>query len=343
MADFDDSLLEDTAVLETVPSLRRLAEAGARVRIETGQTDLTGLADLGDRYRPRAVIASGPESRLIRAVLEPHCPVPFVAWPAHVLPAWVGALDLVIVLTGLTYDADVSNTIAEASRRGARVIVTCPIGSPVAEQAAGRNTTVVGTRTADPLAAAIVLLDALYRVGLGPAVLPSRVADAMDAVATACSPYADISVNPAKDLAIALADDLPLVWGGTVLAARASRRIAEAFRDASGRPALAADASDLVPVMQGAKQRDPFADPFDTFADDRGTTLIVLDDASGDRVAAKTRAWLQLTADEHDVRVRSIRHDEGNDVERYVCLLQQGLFGAAYLAVGLGRGDRMAG
>ena len=74
----------------------------------------------------------------------------------------------------------------------------------VAEQAAGRNTTVVGTRTADPLAAAIVLLDALYRVGLGPAVLPSRVADAMDAVATACSPYADISVNPAKDLAIAL-------------------------------------------------------------------------------------------------------------------------------------------
>ncbi len=337
MPDFDDSRLEDTALLERIPSLRHLAEAGARVRIESGQTDFSGLADLGNRYRPRAVIASGPESRLIRAVLEPHCPVPFVAWPTHALPAWVGAMDLVIVLTGLTYDQDVSLTIAEASRRGARVLVACPEGSPVAEQAAGRTTTVIPTRTSDPLAAAIVLLDGLHLVGLGPTVHAARVADAMDAVAQACSPYADISINPAKDLALALADDLPLIWGGTVLAGRASRRIAEGFRDASGRPALAADASDLVPVIQGAKERDPFADPFDTFSEDRCTTLIVLDDASTDRVVTKTRGWLQATADERDVRVRTLRHDEGNDVERYVCLLQQGLFGAAYLAVGLGR------
>ena len=31
--------------------------------------------------RPRAVVAAGPDSRLLRAVLEPWCPVPFVAWP----------------------------------------------------------------------------------------------------------------------------------------------------------------------------------------------------------------------------------------------------------------------
>ena len=337
MPDFDDARLEDIRLLERDEPLRRLAEAGARVRIESAQTDFSSITDLGNRYRPRAVIASGPESRLIRAVLEPHCPVPFVAWPTHALPAWVGALDLVLVLTGLTYDQDVSNTIAEAARRGAQVLVACPEGSPIAEQAAGRNTTVVPTRTSDPLAAAVVLLEALNRIGLGPVVQPVRVADAMDEVAEACSPFANIGVNPAKDLAISLADDLPLVWGGTVLAARASRRIAEAFRDASGRPALAAEAAELVPVIQGAKERDPFADPFDTFGDDRCTSLIMLDDDSSDRVVEKTRRWLVSTAEGRDVRIRTIRHDEGNDVERYVCLLQHGLFGAAYLALGLGR------
>ncbi len=335
MADFDDSRLEDTDLLQRDEAVRRLAEAGARVRVEAGRSDHSGLADLGDRHRPRAVIASGPESRLVRAVLEPSCPVPFVAWPTHALPAWVGALDLVVVLTGLTYDPDVSGTIAEAARRGARVLVACPEGSPVAEQAAGRHTTILPTTTADPLAAAIVVLDALHAAGLGPAVHPMRVADAMDEVARACSPYADIATNPGKDLALALADDLPLVWGGTVLAARASRRIAEALRDACGRPALAADASDLMALMRRAKRRDPFADPFDAPGDDRCTTLVMLDDDADDRIVARTRAALQATADEHDVRVRTLRHADGNDVERYVCLLQHGLFGAAYLAAGL--------
>ena len=58
----------------------------------------------------------------------------------------------------------------------------------------------------------------------------------MDQVAEDCSPYADVSENPAKDLALGLADAHPLVWGGSVLAARASRRIAEGCeRAAAGR------------------------------------------------------------------------------------------------------------
>ena len=44
------------------------------------------------------MIAAGPDSRLLRAVLEPWCPVPFVAWPDPALPGWAGSLDLVVVL-----------------------------------------------------------------------------------------------------------------------------------------------------------------------------------------------------------------------------------------------------
>lgn len=336
MPDFDDSRLEDPAALaEADEVLRHLAQAGARIRIESGQVDLSRLDDLRDGVRPRAIIATGPEARLVRAVLEPHCPVPFVAWPRHELPAWVGALDLVLVLTDQTYDPEVSATIAEAGRRGAHVIVACPEGSPVAEQAEGRSTTIIPTLTSDVTVTAIVVLDGLNRVGLGPEVFPERVAEAVDVVAEKCSPHASVASNPAKDLAIALADDLPLVWGGSVLAARASRRIAEALREATGRPALAADAGDLVAVIERARRRDMFADPFEEDASAQCTTLVVLDDDSDDAAVARTRTQLVALAERHDVRVRTVRHAQGNDVERYACLLQHGLFAAAYLRLGL--------
>jgi hypothetical protein len=137
---FDDSRLEDTDALAGIDApLRHLAQAGARLRIEAGQADLSTLGDLGDRYRPRAVIASGPEARLIRAVLEPSCPVPFVAWPMHALPAWVGPLDLVIVLTDKTYDPDVSGTIAEAVRGAPASSSRVPRALPSPSRPKGRR------------------------------------------------------------------------------------------------------------------------------------------------------------------------------------------------------------
>ena len=80
---FDDSWLDDPQAWHAADAvLRRLAEAGARLRRETVDAldPIRGLADLS---RPRAVIACGSEARFIRAILEPVCPVPFVAWPAH--------------------------------------------------------------------------------------------------------------------------------------------------------------------------------------------------------------------------------------------------------------------
>ena len=132
--------------------------------------------------------------------------------------------------------------VHEAVRRGCQLLIACPPASLVAEHAASRSTILLPTSTADPLSAAVVALPALHRMQLGPEVRPDAVADAMDAVAEDCSPFVDVAENPAKDLAMGLAEAQPLVWGGSVLAARASRRIAEALRAASGRAALAADA-----------------------------------------------------------------------------------------------------
>ena len=82
--------------------------------------------------RPRAVVAAGPDSRLLRAVLEPWCPVPFVAWPGPSLPGWAGALDLVVVLAPEGSDTGAASAVAEAVRRGCRVVVACPPRSLVA-------------------------------------------------------------------------------------------------------------------------------------------------------------------------------------------------------------------
>src|SRR4051794_36080383 len=173
-----------------------MAEAGARVRRESSEA-VEPIARLGDQARPRAVVAAGSEARFIRAMLEPVCPVPFVAWPAHGLPGWVGALDLVVVMASDGAEPGLVATVHEAVRRGAQLLIACPSASLVAEHAGSRSTVLLPTTTADPLSAAVVVLAALQQLQLGPEVRPEAVADAMDRVAENCSPYADVAENPA--------------------------------------------------------------------------------------------------------------------------------------------------
>ena len=339
MALFDDALLEDRVALDAAdPILRRLAEAGARVRRDTAdaRAPIAGLADVP---RPRAVIAAGAEARFIRAMLEPVCPVPFVAWPTQGLPGWVGALDVVVVMASDRAPAGLVATVHEAVRRGCQLLIACPETSTIAEHAGSRSTTLLPTTTGDPLAAAIVVLDGLHVMQLGPQVHAEAVADAMDRVAADCSPWADLSVNPAKDLAMALADSQPLVWGGSVLAARASRRLAEGLRAGSGRAALAADAEELLPILESAEPRDPFADPFeDVAATDRRPGLVLLDDGNTDGIIRTDHTRLVVAAERNDIRICRVWHTTGTDVERYAALLQTGMYAAVYLSVGLGRG-----
>ncbi len=335
MFDFDDSRLENPEVLAAAaPLLMNLASSGARVRREAAIAEAP-LADLIDVDRPRAVIANGPEARLLRAVLEPVCPVPFVAWPALGLPGWVGPLD-VVLLIGRRGPESLA-AAHEAVRRGCRLIVACPPGSQLAEQAASRATTVLPVSTGDPLAAAVVCLLALHQLGLGPYTNPDAIAAAMDAVAERCAARTDVSVNPAKAMALDLADASPLVWGGSVLAARASRRIVEALRSASGRVGLAADATDLVSLIQQVRPRDPFADPFEEGTQERRPGLVLIDDGMDDAAAAEARVRLEQTALAADIRITRLEHLEDSTVERYATVLLTGLFGAAYLQIGLGR------
>jgi hypothetical protein len=336
---FDDALLEDADALARADSaLRHLAESGARVRRESEASKHAVHALVG-QGRPRAVVAAGADARLLRAVLEPWCPVPFVAWPGPGLPGWVGALDVVIVLApGGDADAETASAVNDAVRRGSTLLLACPEESELAEAGQGRDTVIVPSQTGDPLALAVVVLQALHSMELGPDLTADSVALALDEVATMCSPFSDVGANPAKDLALVLADALPLVWGGSVLAARAGRRVVETLRRASGRPALAADANHLLPVIEGTPPRDPFADPFaDPAAPQLRHALFILDDGNEEPAIREARGRLLAAAEARDVRVRTLSWTEGPVVARYAALQALGTYAAVYLAVGLGR------
>ena len=335
---FDEARLDDERALGAAdPLLRSLAESGARVRREAAEAaEATSEAFERNRdNRPRAVIAAGPDSRLLRAVLEPWCPVPFVAWPGPGLPGWAGSLDLVVMLAPERSDPAAASAVAEAVRRGCQVVVASAPDSMVADHAAGRWTTILPSRSGDQLATAVVMLDYLHRVELGPRTDPEEVARALDDVAIACSPHRDLAVNPAKMLAIALADTNPLVWGGSVLAARAARRVAESLRRAAGRGAIAGDAEHLLPVIEATRQRDVFDDPFADDAPDRRPMLLVLDDGAEDPWVREQRGRLLSAAASRGVRVETVDTDAASEVARYASLNLTGRYAAAYLQVGL--------
>jgi hypothetical protein len=335
---FDESRLDDEAALGAADAvLRGLAESGARVRLEAVDAAAAAVeaVERSREARPRAVIAAGPDSRLLRAVLEPACPVPFVAWPGPALPGWAGSLDLVVMLAPDGSDVAAASAVAEAVRRGSQVVVACPPDSMVAEHAAGRYTTILPTTTRDQLATAVVMLDYLDRAELGPATDAEEVATALDDVAITCSPHRDLAVNPAKSLAIALADANPIVWGGSVLAARAARRVAESIRRSSGRGALAGDAEHLLPVIEASRPRNVFDDPFSDGGGELRPVLLVLDDGAEDAVVREQRGRLLAAASTHGVRVEHVSADSGSEVARYASLLLSGTYAAAYLQIGL--------
>ncbi len=334
---FVDSTLDDPQALESIdPVLREIAGWGAEVRrADAAATQAMGALDPTDR--PRAVIAGGADGRLFRAVLEPVCPVPFVAWPHPGLPGWAGPLDLVVVMSVAGEEEDAFSTVTEAVRRGSSILVAAPVGSAVATAAQSSATVLLPAGTTDPTALAVPVLKALHLLGLGPEVEAEPVASALDAVAVRCGARTPVDQNPAKEIALALGDDLPVVFGGSVLAARAARRVAEALRAACGRAAIAGGDHQLVPLLEKAPEQDLFADPFEGDIQEPRPSLLVLDDGvDSPQVKAATARVLQA-AEKGSVRVHTVRAAEGPDVGRFAALLATGRFAAAYLALGLGR------
>lgn len=279
----DDTLLADPralAALDTHGVLRSAATAGAQVRSAAQGAAEAGVADLGG-VRPRALVllrrpgSSGAAAALLGALLGPACPVPVVV--ADAAPSWIGPLDVLVAHTADGTDGDLADSVARAARRGAEVVLSAPADGPVASAGAGR------TRLVEPRIPVPPGLDLPRALTVGLAVLRAlglldapldpgmdALADALDAEAGRNRPDHEPFMNPAKSLALRLAEHTPLLWGTDPLAAAVAGHAASSLATHAGVVAHAADAAQGVTATGLLRALDApggaadvFHDPFD--------------------------------------------------------------------------------
>ncbi|MDQ6936555.1 MAG: hypothetical protein M3140_02405 [Actinomycetota bacterium] len=231
-----------------------LATAGAQVRraVETGpRWDPASLeADLPARS---VLVATDPSAALAAPVLAELAGerVPVVDWRANFLPRWAGPADVLLAADVDGRHPRIAELVAEADRRGLRVVAVAPERSPVAV-AVGRGQLVTAEPVATRRVALWTLLTPLLQAadGLGVASIGSdrliAVAEALDVMAQACRPGSDAFTNAAKQLAVELAESEAVIAGVGPLSAIAARWMSASLALLAGISATTVDLPDDV-------------------------------------------------------------------------------------------------
>ena len=309
-AGFDEALLDEPdrlAAADTAGLLRSAAGAGAQVRSTAEAAEEVGLlAWAGERPRALVLLAcpgTAPGGAgLLAALLGPECPMPVVL--TDTVPGWIGALDVVLAHTDDPGQWELADAVDRAVRRGARVLLTAPPDGPVAAAAAGRAV-LLTPRTAVPpalglprvLTAGLLAAAALGLLAANLHEFTDVLADELDREAERSSPVHEPSVNPAKSLALRLAERTPLLWGTDRVATAVAEHAAAALATHAGVVAHAAsypDAAAMTALHRAAIRasgvadvfRDPFADPEVGSGPPRTVLLAVLADAAATAVRA---------------------------------------------------------
>src|SRR3954469_561577 len=385
MAPFlDESLIDDLdsiAARDTGETLRALATAGAQVREAVTLSEEAHIDRVAGGERPRSVLVAslgGPAVAAdVRELLaEPGSPVPVSVRRNLPLPGWVGPLDLVVAVSLSGWARGPVAVAAEAARRGASLLSGGGGDSPLADICArargvhidvGRGRSSSRSSLWSLLTPVMLAADALGLVEAGPQVLhdtPDR-AHRPARPAGPCRPRSESFVNPAKILAVSLADSIPVVLGDGPLNGVAAVRAASMLSRTARMPATYGElpdaASQIVATFdgpftagggRGAGQREPAADIFaDPFLDGPAQPrlgLLMLRDApvtpatqESEDQEAFTDAVVQ-TASDAGLRVASVVAEPGHPLVRLAGQIAQTDFAATYLAIGLGLDPSMS-
>ncbi|WP_114905442.1 SIS domain-containing protein [Ornithinimicrobium murale] len=267
----DDALLDDSDELlrkDSRQTLRALATAGAQVRESVTLSDEAGIDRLARLDRPRSVLVaalggSAMVAEVLELLAEPGSPVPVQARRNLPLPGWVGPLDLVVAVSLSGRAPGPLAIAAEAARRGASLLTVGADDSPLAEVCrrargvhigVGRGRTSSRTGLWSLLVPVLLGADAIGIVDT-PAGAMTEVAERLDESAEAYRPASESFVNPAKLLALQLAETVPMVLGdgplSGVAAARASSMLARTARIPASWGELPDAASQIVACFDG--------------------------------------------------------------------------------------------
>ena len=351
----DDSLLEDPSALadaDTAGMLRSAATAGAQLRSANQTAEEAGVGTLRGA-RPRAlVLLSRPGTSsyavpLMAALLGPTCPVPVVT--SELTPSWIGPLDVLVAHTSDPHDRELADSVARAVRRGCEVVLSAPAEGPIMAAGAG-SARLMEPRVPVPQGldfprAMATLLVTATALGLLSADLGELAGD-LDRELERDHLSHESFVNPAKALALRLADHIPLLLGtdpaGTEVAHYAAATLAahSAIIAYAADVAAAARASALQRVLNADPAADIFHDPFDepgagSAALPAPPRTLLLSTEDGDpRAAALRRAGRDWPAADSLHLVEEVPHGTPNATLRRAMILAT-RFDVASLYLGL--------
>ncbi|HEY4018384.1 MAG TPA: SIS domain-containing protein [Pseudonocardiaceae bacterium] len=240
----DDSLLDDADRLASADvraggCLRAVASAGAQVRATVEAAAEVRIDQLAGN-RPRALVmvtrpgVAPAVAQLLLALLPPNCSVPIVL--SEDVPAWVGPLDVLLIHSDDPGDHALAASIDRARRFGATVVITAADDGPVAAAAAGtlllppRIDLPTGFGYPRALAAGLIVLDTLGLLRTD----VNNLADELDREAERDHANFESFVNPAKSLALRIADRTPLLCGLDPVAAAVAWHAAEVLAGFAG-------------------------------------------------------------------------------------------------------------
>src|SRR5487761_911906 len=350
--------LDDTEIVEAGDPgglLRQVASSAAQVRTALRASAEADLSALSQDNRPRAIVVAGSGGAggstfacdALAAITGLGSPVQVTGVSGYQLPGWVGAADLVITVSRSGKTAEALALAGEAARRGCHLVgVSAPDSALQGLIAQARGTfipvTTVGPARAMPWALTVPVLVAADRLGVTRSddAAYEAAAAAMEDVSHQCRPSSESFVNPAKSLALDLVGRLPLIWGGSPVAAAAARRFASQLAANAKYPALVGQlpeaGHDQVAAFDGPyapppEPAFPAAEDFDDAdfgdfseqddaeldglsPDDQSLRLVLIADSAGGHPAVgRTRAAAASLASARGIDVSDITLDASGD------------------------------
>jgi glucose/mannose-6-phosphate isomerase len=360
----DESRLDDPAALAEIDPqqmLRAIATSAAQVRAGATAAAEAGIEALQDETRPRAVVVagmggSGIAGDVLAALAAPAGSVPVVVHRGAGLPAWVGAADLVFAVSSSGATAETLAAADEAVRRGVRLVgvgrADSPLGDrcrnarapfvPVVEQVAPRATLWALTTPVLVAAGAHGLVD----LGPGASGLEAT-AVRLERLAEACRPDRESFVNPAKLLAMELAEAVPVAWGAGVVGPVAAYRFgcqlaenAKMFAVVGALPEAHHNQVVALGLAGGVGRAEADGDFFRDRVDDAEPgaepRLVLLHDDDGDDLTARRVEVSRELAEERGVAVSVVTSEGDSALERLASLVGLVDYASAYLAIARG-------
>jgi len=337
LADRIDALDDPDALAAADPAgmLRDVAGAGAQLREAAFTSAEVDTAGVLEGLRPRSVVIVGMGGSAIAgdvlaAVAGVTAPVPIHVHRGFGLPGWVGAADLVIGVSCSGRTEETLSAVEEAVRRGAPLVGVGAAESPLAELVHAGRGVVFGVPVGRMPRASIWALSAPALV-VGDRVGAARVAradidaaaDTLDEWTERCKPAKDAFLNPAKNLATALAGRVPLIWGTSPVAAvaayRGAAQLAENAKSAAVHGSLPEAGHNQVVALDAADAADRLA-------------VVLLRDTEEHPQVARRADAVRAIADARGVPVHELRAEGEHPLPRLASLVALVDFTSVYAA-----------